>query len=136
MVPPMDRYKEIQDMGKKLRSVAAERDPHGTDAHAPGAKLDDGKNRLGLVLHGFCNALWLVSEVGTHGANKYSPGGFLSVPDGVQRYTDAMYRHLLKEAQGELTDPDTELMHAAHSAWNALARLELMLRESKKRRTT
>jgi hypothetical protein len=26
-------------------------------------------------------------------------------------------------------DPDSQLLHASHAAWNALARLELMLRE-------
>jgi len=40
-----------------------------------------------------------------------------------------MYRHLLKEHIGEQRDKDTQLLHAAHAAWNALARLELMLRE-------
>ena len=32
------------------------------------------------------------------------------------------------EARGELHDADTQLEHAAHAAWNALARLELLLR--------
>lgn len=40
-----------------------------------------------------------------------------------------MYRHLLAEAQGEAMDSDTGLRHAAHAAWNALARLDLMLRD-------
>lgn len=116
-----------------LKHVSAiEADPHGTDAHAPGAKLDAGKNQLGLIFHGFPRALQAVGEVGTYGAQKYSPNGWLHVPDGERRYTDAMYRHLMKEAQGEHIDPETELMHAAQSAWNALARLELMLRNGEK----
>ena len=41
-------------------------------------------------------------------------------------YTDALYRHLLAESPD---DPDTGLLHAAHAAWNALARLELLLKE-------
>ena len=40
-----------------------------------------------------------------------------------------MLRHLLAEMRGEDVDPDTGLLHAAHTAWNALARLDLMLRE-------
>ena len=40
-----------------------------------------------------------------------------------------MVRHLLKEGSGERLDPDSGLMHAAHTAWGALARLELILRE-------
>ncbi|MDX1504641.1 MAG: dATP/dGTP diphosphohydrolase domain-containing protein [Spongiibacter sp.] len=106
-----------------------ETDPHGTDAHSPGAKLDAGKNRLGLVLGAFAGALTEVGKVGTYGANKYTDNGWLSVPDGHARYTDAMYRHLLSEAKGEEYDPDTGIRHAAHAAWNALARLELALRE-------
>lgn len=105
----------------------AESDPTGRKSSDPGAKLDAGKNRLGLVLDGFANALWAVGEVGTYGAAKYSDGGWRHVPDGVARYTDAMHRHLNREAVGELRDPESGLLHAAHSAWNALARLEMIL---------
>lgn len=108
----------------------AERDPLGRDAHQAGAKLDAGKNRLGLVLLSFARALDAVGQVGTYGANKYTDNGWVDVPDGVNRYTDAMLRHLLKEAVGESHDPDTDLLHAAHTAWNALARLDLMLRNN------
>jgi hypothetical protein len=51
------------------------------------------------------------------------------VPDGVNRYSNAMVRHLIKEGKGEFLDPDSSLPHAAHTAWGALARLELILRE-------
>ena len=114
---------------QNLVETFGEIDPHGKDAHESGSKLDAGKNRLGLVLHGFARALTAVGAVGTYGANKYTDNGWTEVPNGVARYTDAMYRHLLKEAQGELRDPDTTLLHAAHTAWNALARLDLMLRD-------
>lgn len=107
-----------------------EGDPNGKDPHTPGAKLDAGKNRLSLVMHGFAKALEEVGRVGTFGANKYTDNGWVSVPNGIERYTDAQYRHLLKEAQGEIADQDSQLLHAAHCAWNALARLELKLRES------
>ena len=104
-----------------------EADPNGRDPHTPGAKLDAGKNRLSLVMHGFPRALQAVGHVATYGAEKYTPNGWRDVPNGIERYSDAMYRHLLAEAAGELQDKDTCLLHAAHSAWNALARLELML---------
>lgn len=105
-----------------------ESDPNGKQAHEAGAKLDHGKNRMGLVLGGFARALEEVGRVGTFGANKYTSNGWVSVPNGVERYTDAMYRHLMKEAQGEVIDPDSKTYHAAQAAWNALARLDLMLR--------
>ena len=106
-----------------------EKDPLGYNQHAAGAKLDHGKIRAGLVLGDFARALAEVARVGTFGAEKYTPHGWLDVPNGEERYTDALYRHLLHEAAGEMYDPDSNLFHAAHAAWNALARLELMLRE-------
>lgn len=106
-----------------------EYDPTGLGQHEPGAKLDGGKVRPELVMRGFANALWAVAEIGTYGAQKYTDDGWEKVPDGFQRYTDAMYRHLLREHQGEALDPESGFLHAAHTAWNALARLELLLRE-------
>src|SRR5690349_10466080 len=106
-----------------------ETDPLGIDQHAPGSKLDAGKNRLGLVLGGFARALKEVGKVGTFGANKYTDNGWASVPNGVARYTDADLRHLIDELSGQELDSDSGLLHAAQHAWNALARLELMLRE-------
>ena len=102
-------------------------DPNGLSPHTPGAKLDRGKNRLGLVLMDFASALIEVGKVGTYGAKKYTDHGWVSVPDAEQRYTDALFRHLLAEGNGEMKDPDTQLLHAAHAAWNALARLRFIL---------
>ena len=109
--------------------MSAEVDPYGCMQHSPGSKLDSGKPRLGLVLMDFSRAVRAVSEVGTYGAQKYTDHGWISVPDGVSRYTDAMLRHLLAEGKGEIHDPESGLMHAAQVAWNALARLDLQLRE-------
>lgn len=105
-----------------------ETDPTGKSAHQPGAKLDQGKNRLGLVINGFARALEEVGKVGTYGAEKYTDNGWQDVPDGINRYTDAMYRHLIAEAKGEEIDPETNQLHAAQAAWNALARLDKILR--------
>ena len=109
-----------------------EADPQGLLPQQAGAKLDAGKVRLGLVLGDFAQALMAVGRVGTDGAVKYTPHGWLQVADGQARYTDALYRHLLGEAAGDPCDPGTGLLHAAHAAWNALARLELMLRAAGK----
>lgn len=105
-----------------------ERDPKGIDPHKPGAKLDAGKVRPSLILSDMARAILAVAEVGTFGANKYSDGGWQYVQDGIKRYRDAMDRHRLRGAIEE-RDPDSGLLHAAHEAWNALAVLELMLRE-------
>lgn len=115
--------------GKIGSAPKGERDPNGIGAHSPGAKLDAGKNRCALVINGFSRALWQVCLVGTFGAAKYTPNGWKEVENGIERYSDAMDRHLLMEASGEECDPDSGLLHAAHAAWNALARLDLMLKE-------
>lgn len=100
------------------------------DLHAPGAKEKEGKIRAGLVLGDFRLALIEVVKVGTMGAAKYSDHGWLGVPNGINEYTEAMMRHWLKESY-EHHDPESGLFHEAHVAWNALARLELLLREQR-----
>lgn len=107
-----------------------EKDPGGIDPHTPGAKLDDGKVLAG-VLGDFAYALEMVARVGTFGAVKYSRGGWQQVADGATRYTDALWRHLLAERH-QTDDQDSGLPHAAHLAWNALARLELMIRSKER----
>lgn len=97
--------------------------------HEPGAKLDEGKAKARLTYLDFPRAQLAVAAIGTFGADKYTERGWEQVPDGFERYTDAMLRHLLSEGSGELRDPESNMLHAAHAAWNALARLELMLRE-------
>jgi hypothetical protein len=39
-------------------------------------------------------------------------------------------RHWLKDKMGEKVDDDSKLRHLAHEAWNALAVLDLALREA------
>jgi ribosomal protein L37AE/L43A len=102
-------------------------DPNGLPFHAPGAKGDAQKPRADLLL-GFSRALLAVAEVSTYGASKYSENGWAHVPNGVERYTAAMLRHLLAE-QVEERDEESGLAHAAQTCWNSLARLELMLRK-------
>lgn len=111
---------------------AHEQDPNGIGAHEAGAKLDQGKIKAGLVLGDFARALLAVCEVGTFGANKYSESGWLSVPDAKKRYKDAKVRHMLERMIGVELDSESELPHLAHEAWNALAILELHIREQEK----
>jgi hypothetical protein len=105
-------------------------DPNGLPLSAPGAKADAGKPAIyqGLLAY-FPRACESVAAVSTFGASKYSWKGWESVPAGFERYSDAMVRHITREGSGELKDPDSKFYHAAHTAWNALARLELLLRE-------
>lgn len=94
-----------------------------------GQKYDQGKPMAGTLYEYFPNAMVAIAEVSTFGANKYERGGWKTVPNAHERYTDAMHRHFLSEMLGEKTDPESGLLHAAHAAWGALCRLELELRE-------
>lgn len=105
-----------------------ERDPSGRDPHQPGAKLDAGKPRVWLMLAGFANALDAVADVTTKGAVKYTPNGWVDVPDAQNRYMDAFGRHMLALAAGKTHDADTGCAHKAQMIWNLLASLELELR--------
>lgn len=129
-----DLAKQVEDMHdyivkrpKGITFISKEEDPNGVDQHAPGAKLDAGKPDCSLLGY-FGKALLEVSRVGTFGAQKYTRGGWQYVDDGINRYAAAMLRHYFKEGGGEIDD-DSGLLHAAHEAWCALARLELILRE-------
>lgn len=97
--------------------------------YSTGRKHDQDKIRADLVLGGFPRALQEVARAGTYGAVKYAPGNWIKVENGIERYSDAMIRHYLDERRGELCDQESNALHAAHLAWNALARLELMLIE-------
>ena len=109
----------------------------GIPIGADGCKLDKGKAPVftGLLEY-FPRALRAVAEVSAAGIRKgYAPMSWRAVPGGFKRYSDALLRHVLKEAMGTCDDTDeggTGLPHAALAAWNALARLELMLRGEEK----
>ena len=104
-----------------------ESDPNGLGQHTNGAKTDANKPDCSLLLM-FGKALRAIADVGTHGAKKYTRGGWQEVDDGINRYTAALLRHLCLEHY-ETYDRDLPVRHAAQVAWNSIARLELILRE-------
>lgn len=122
---PVFDFRDLYDKFGK-----GESDPYGIDQHANGSKTDAGKPDCSL-LQMFGKALPAIAEVGTFGAKKYTRGGWQSVPDGINRYSAAMLRHYFAEYYEEM-DRDLPVLHAAQVAWNALARLELILREKEK----
>jgi hypothetical protein len=98
-----------------------------------GKKFDLGKPKLGMVVKYFANALTAVAECGTYGQMKYAPNEYWDhnwgqVKHGQERYQDALMRHFLS---GEKVDSESGLRHKAHIAWNALADLELEIRNEK-----
>ena len=110
-----------------------ERDPYGTDPHTPGAKLDANKPMVWLCIAGFSHALAAVADVTTKGAQKYTPNGWMTVPDGKDRYMEAFARHALQLGSGQVRDRDTGCLHKAQMIWNLLASLELEMREVNER---
>lgn len=114
----------------------SEQDPTGRGAHEPGAKLDAGKPPVFRgALSYFPLALLAVARVSEKGARKYAWRSWESVTDGFSRYSDALGRHLIAEGYEDV-DADTECLHAEQVAWNALARLELLLRARAAQKST
>lgn len=114
-----------------------EKDPNGYAPNTPGAKLDAGKAPVFQgVLGYFPRALIALASLSGYGAHKYAWKGWESVPDGENRYGNGLGRHLLKEAIEGEWDKDAEndpnypgcILHATQVAWNAMARLELILK--------
>lgn len=96
-------------------------------------KQDYGKAPVwrGLINY-FPRALLAVAQVSAMGNRKYKEwGGWATVEDALDRYRDAEGRHMLESAMHEM-DGESQLLVAAHTAWNALAVLELRLREYEK----
>lgn len=120
---------DIRDQLELFPLKLVETDPLGRSPNEPGAKLDAGKAPVfrGLLDY-FPRACMAIAEVSEVGAKKYTWKGWETVPDGYARYSDALARHMLKGTY-ELLDSDTNLTHAAHAAWNALARLELLMKD-------
>lgn len=98
-----------------------------------GLKFDTGKPLVGTMLNVFPYALMEIGRVIEFGTHKYpNPTNWRLVENAKIRYQDALMRHLLKHNQGKEIDEETGHPHLAHVAWNALAILELYLREKEK----
>lgn len=99
------------------------------DVHAvfAGGKDISGKPRVGLMMAGFARALIEVAHVSTKGAEKYAPHSWQHVTDAESKYDDALGRHVLLRATGQVFDPEFGTAELAHIAWNALALLELQI---------
>ena len=121
----LERGREALD-----RALAAQQAP---DTGRAGVKADIGKVDLTYFFEQCPLAMETIARVFEFGAEKYTRGGWQTVPDGIARYTKAMLRHYLDEARGIDFDADAadhgfEVRHAAQVAWCALTRLELILR--------
>lgn len=105
----------LQRRKSLIETKPAETDPHGIDSHSPGAKLDEDKLDLTLVPPSVVTAM---ARIMAHGVEKYTRGGWKSVPEAGLRYHAALLRHLNAYAHGEDTDPDSGLPHLDHALCN------------------
>lgn len=87
------------------------------------------KVRVDFVVNGMPRALIEVARRCMNGDAKYGNPNTWQASKSPDPYTGAMMRHLLAEGSGEEMDEEAGLTHASGVAWNALVRLELMLRK-------
>lgn len=111
---------------------------HNVETLSPATQAKYAKAPLyaGVVAR-FPLALEEVAKVSVYGTKKHKVRlddmSYLSIPDAYAIYSDAVLRHVTAEAlHGPVNPQDGGLLHAAQLAWNALARLEVMLRHQAK----
>lgn len=123
---PVKDGQALHFFNEGVRQANAEASEH------PGVKkYDVGKAPIGRgFLARFPRALRQVALVSEYGARKYSTyDGWEKLPDAFERYNDGHGRHdNARYIEGEYDDGDSGLPHLAQRAWNALATLELALR--------
>jgi len=98
-----------------------------------GKKFDSGKPPVTQFLRQFPKAIAYLSKLSEYGHNKYGEeednekwDNWKKVENGKFRYEQALGRHLLEE-NGEVDE--SGFLHIAHTAWDAIAALELELNE-------
>lgn len=105
------------------------------EVDATGSKYDAGLTDMSYMEY-FPLAFEAICKQSMFGADKgYARGSFADVPNAVPRYTAAMWRHYFKEGplnDEKRVDPQSGLPHDFATAWNAVCRLELRLRELNK----
>lgn len=128
--PTVDEVWEIGADEKYIKKADPATEKEVDEAAGVGKRYDDGKPP---VVAGFINyfprAIEAVAFVSKYGADKYE----LSFADknwqrlSIERLIESGPRHLIGQCKGETYDPESKLLHAAHEAWNAMAKLEKIL---------
>lgn len=131
LLKELNKYLVTGEYIQNIVSPTIEADPSGGSLNEPGKKADAGKILPWLFLSGFARALEETAKVTTLGAKKYTPGGWATVPDGVNRYMEAAMRHMLALGKGKVLDDGIGGLgvtyHKSQIIWNILASLELEL---------
>lgn len=77
-------------------------------------RLDKGKSPVGLVPP---EVIWALADILQYGAKKYSPRAWEEGGPWMRTYASAL-RHMLKWAEGEDIDPESNLPHIEHALCN------------------
>lgn len=85
-------------------------------------KADGGKRKWSLIMGGAGIALQAIVEVLELGAAKYAANAWQEVPDGYNRYKDALYRHMhsIEENGPYVRDAETGKLELAHVGCNVI----------------
>lgn len=129
---PRSEQEQAEETWKRQGLASQDKAPISDPAQSQ--KKDAGKIPIarGLVAY-FPRALREIAAISAFGYEKYgSWGGWVNVPNGLFRYEDALLRHTIAMATLEDRDPESNMLHAAHRAWCALAILELLERQNEK----
>lgn len=99
-----------------------------------GLKFSNDKPKLHLLFRQFPNAIQEIVKLSEYGHNKYIEGdedyqNFSRVENPDTAYIDAELRHLCDMYSKDIKD-ESGFIHKAHKAWNALADLELTLKNN------
>jgi hypothetical protein len=100
-----------------------------------GKKENKGKPQLSILFTQFPKALEAIAKCSEYGHLKYKSTdadylNYQRVEGGSKAYADAGLRHRLYKKG--TTDVESKLPHYYHVAWNALAELELLIKENSK----
>lgn len=98
-----------------------------------GVKTNKNKPQLSILFTQFPKALEAIARCSEYGHLKYRDTDFdylnyQRVEGGSKTYADAGLRHRLHKKS--TADTESQLPHAYHVAWNALAELELLIKEN------
>lgn len=81
-------------------------------------KFDTGKLQMSLVEPAFVEG---TAKILTIGAQKYAPNNWKLLPkEDIDRYKDALLRHLYAYLSGEKFDPETKEPHLDHISCNVM----------------
>lgn len=126
----LEEFREIIESEDREKAIAGVADVISTSNSGIGTKHDQDKPQIrkGLLEY-FPRACIEVAKCSAFGAKKYDWDNWKLVENAVERYGEAEVRHIVDAAINGDKDDESGLSHATHAAWNAMARLELELRE-------